>query len=243
MPEPLFAPIPLPGPDVEGVVAGITPPLDACGYPLDLAAPEDHLGPLQTVFGASGWPVYWIRQIHGSEVVEVSDAHPSGPIATADALMTDRPGILLLTRHADCPPVLVYDPVHRVLGLAHSGRKGTLSNIAGALVRAMSNAYGSIPADMVASIGPGIRSCCYQVGEEVLEEAESGTDGRWFVRRRGDLFMDLQGMIASRLWEGGLHQVHGEHEAECTCCGPSRLHSYRHDGTKLRFAAVAGMLP
>jgi YfiH family protein len=225
-------------------VAGITPPRDASGAPLHLTATEACDADIGIAFGATGWPVYWVSQVHGAEVVRVAAGRPTRPLPRADALVTDAPGVLLATRHADCTPVLVWDPVRRAVGLAHSGRKGTLLDVAGAVVNAMQAAYDSDPRDLVASIGPGIRSCCYEVGPDVLEEADRlGVDRRWFSHREAGVYLDLQGLIASQLRDRGLTHVHGEREAECTRCGPTQLHSYRRDGTKLRFAAVAGVRP
>lgn len=242
MPRP-YVPIPFPGPAPRGLVAGVTPPSDGEGRPLDLLRPAATLEATREAFDTLGWPAYWVGQVHGREVARIEGGAPPGPAGTADALMTDAPAALLLTRHADCPPVLLWDPARHAVGLAHSGRKGAFLDISGALVSAMSDAYGSEPGHILASIGPGIRSCCYEVGPEVVREArELGLD-RFVSERGAGSYLDLHGVIAGRLRAAGVREVYGERDAECTCCGPSRMHSYRRDGTGLRFAAVAGIEP
>lgn len=162
----------------------------------------------------------------------------------ADALVTNRPGTLLVTRHADCPPLLVWDPKRRVLGLAHSGRRGTLANIAGAMVRRMVDQYASNPQALVAHIGPGIRKCCYEVGQEIQAEAtRMGWGDEYFDTRAGSTYMNLQKLLYDQLHAAGVAAIYGEQDAECTRCGPTQMHSYRREGSKVCFAAVAGILP
>ena len=242
MPRP-YVPIPFPGPAHRGLVAGITPPADSEGRPLDLLRPAEALEATREAFGAPSWPAYWVGQVHGRDVVRIEGAAPPGRAGTADALMTAAPGALLLTRHADCPPVLLWDPARPAVGLAHSGRKGTFLGISGALVSAMREAYGSEPGEMLASIGPGIRSCCYKVGPEVVREARELGLGRFVQERDEGSYLDLHGIIAGQLRAAGVREVYGERDAECTHCGPTEMHCYRRDGTTLRFAAVAGVSP
>lgn len=226
------------------VLAGITPPTDKAGCLLDLRTPDASLDAVRGTLGATDWPAHWLAQVHGAEVLAVDSYTSPGLVGRTDALVTNRPGVLLLTRHADCPVLLVWDPVRSVLGLAHSGRRGSLANITHAVVTCMAELFGSVPEQITASIGPGIRRCCYEVGKEVLEEAELvGHHHTYFEHRDGRIYMDLQGLIGDQLRSAGVQSIHGETEAECTHCGPSGLHSYRRDGTNACFAAAAGILP
>ena len=250
-----FALLPFPGPPLDGIVAGVTPPVDAAGNPLDLADSASQVENLRAALGSPApgdaqprereWQVVSVWQVHGKDVLRVGGGHGpvggSGP-TKADALITDEPGVLLLTRHGDCLPILYWDPVHRAVGLAHSGRRGTLANIAGAVVERMRAEFGSDPGEMIASIGPGVRSCCYSVGEEVVETAR-GIPGakRYLSSRDGRCYLDLQGYVGGQLAGAGVRSICGVLDSECTCCGPTRMHSYRRGGSKLRFAAVAGV--
>ena len=238
--------LPFPGPEDDALFSGVSAPFDAQGQVVDLRRLLTWQSTLEALPPVGGWTVRGISQVHGATIHEAdkADGTTLGTLPEADALVTDRPGVLLVTRHADCPPVLLYDARRRVLGLAHSGRKGTLANIAGALVERMQQRFGSEPGELLASVGPGIRGCCYEVGPEALDGALGPGSAEPYVERRsGRLYLDLQAMIGAQLRAAGVGAVWGETDGECTCCGSARLHSYRRDRTTHRFAAVAGILP
>ena len=86
-----------------------------------------------------------------------------------DGLMTDIPGIVLVTFYADCVPLYFLDPVHRAAAVSHSGWKGTAAAMGARTLEAMNQAYGTRPEDVLACIGPSICQDCYEVGEEVAE--------------------------------------------------------------------------
>jgi len=111
------------------------------------------------------------RQVHGVAVLRVEAAGAgrgatpgSEPIGTADALMTDVPGVPLLSLHADCQPIFFADPVRRVVAVAHAGWRGAVADVAGRTVLALADAYGSDPADLVVALGPAIGGELYEVG-------------------------------------------------------------------------------
>jgi polyphenol oxidase len=93
-----------------------------------------------------------------------SDGPPCG-----DALVTDQPGILLSVRTADCVPLLLVDPGRRAIAAVHAGWRGSLNRIAEKTVGEMRRAFHSRPEELLAAIGPSIRACCYEVGQEVVE--------------------------------------------------------------------------
>ena len=117
------------------------------------------------------------RQVHGCQVHYVGAEHRGTLVPGCDALITDRPGVALLLRFADCVPVLLYDPRRKAIGLAHSGWRGTVARVAGATVRAMAERFGSHPGELLAAIGPAIGPCCYEIGQDVLRGVEN-TFGR-----------------------------------------------------------------
>lgn len=86
-----------------------------------------------------------------------------------DGLITDVPGLVLYTSHADCVPVFFYDPCRRVIALAHSGWKGTVARIGEVTVSKMQEIYGCRPQDIYAAIGPSICQDCYEVSEDVAQ--------------------------------------------------------------------------
>ncbi len=230
-----------PGPRKPGVISGHSPPRDDVGTPVDMGTPGDWLQFLPPRPDGAPWQAHWIRQVHGRAVLAVDDTAPSGPIGTADAMVTSRPGVLLVTRHADCAPILFWDPRVRALGLAHSGRRGTLANIAAAVIGAMGELYGTVPHDLQISIGAGIRACCYEIQEDVASEVREANGDRYLVHRQGATYFDGPRMIEVQCRDEGVIHVHGGMDGECTCCGPNQYFSYRRDGTKRRFAAVAGV--
>ncbi len=129
------------------------------------------------------WPSVGMRQVHSS-VIHCVDEGPGKPLQ-GDGLITDRPGIVLAVRVADCLPVLVADPVRRAVGAFHAGWRGTLARIVEKGVGEFRRHFGSDPADLKAAIGPGIHSCCYEVSEELRDKF-----GSQFAYA-GDLFEEV----------------------------------------------------
>lgn len=151
-----------------------------------------------------------------------------------DGLMTDELGIALVTYYADCVPLLFLDPVHHVIGLAHSGWKGTVGRMGENMVAAMAETYGSRPADMVAAIGPSICRECYEVGEEVAERFWQLFGGRESCggivvqgKTEGKYQLDL--WLANRriLEEAGIPGDSISVTDICTCHNSSYLFSHR----------------
>ena len=85
----------------------------------------------------------------------------------ADGLVTDIPGVTLAVYSADCLPILLYDPVRRVVGAVHAGWRGTALGIAAKAVERMVDCYGCDRLDILAAVGPGISKCCFETHEDV----------------------------------------------------------------------------
>lgn len=122
-------------------------------------------------------PLVTLRQIHSSVVhrisaVDIADIREEA-VLQGDGLMTSEPGVLLGIQTADCIPVLVADRKTHAVAAFHAGWRGTVKRIVEHGLGRMRIEFGSRPEDFVAAIGPGIRSCCYAVGEEVRSEFES----------------------------------------------------------------------
>ena len=168
------------------------------------------------------------RQVHGNTVRAVGRAERGNHLPDCDALISNTPGVVLLQRHADCPPVFVLDPQRRAVGVAHSGWRGTLSNVAGAMVRAMQDAYGSAPEALVAGIGPAIGACCYHVGNEVSQSfVERYAHGQHWISPRADgrVYLNLAQAIRAQLLEAGVRQI--ESADLCTACNVHDFYSAR----------------
>ena len=110
------------------------------------------------------------HQVHGDRVAVVTSARTTREeLEGYDALVTDVPGVAIGARTADCIPVLMYDPVRRVVAAVHSGWKGTVLKIAAKVLAVMASKYGTRAADILAVIGPGIGPDSFQVGPEVAD--------------------------------------------------------------------------
>jgi YfiH family protein len=195
------------------------------------AKPLDHLAWLEHGFGtriSSGWPGTTdhasLRQIH-SDIVVI--AEHTGCLAEGDALVTNRPGITLSIRTADCLPILMADPTHRAVAAVHAGWRGAALGIVPKTVRAMTERFGTRPEDLVVAIGPGIGACCFEVGPEVAVQFQ-----QWFPER-ADLAshtkVDLVETISRQLRRNGVAVRHLATANLCTVCDASVFHSYRRD--------------
>jgi YfiH family protein len=163
-------------------------------------------------------------------------------MVTADA------GVFLSMRFADCVPILLNDPVRHAIGLAHAGWRGTVKNAAGAAVQAMVKELGCSPGNITAVIGPAIGSCCYQVGEDVIQAVEAtfprvtaSDNGAQLVSRRNGqrAYLDL--------WEANRRQLAAARVGQvvvsglCTACHTDHFFSHRAERGKTgRFGVVMG---
>ena len=179
---------------------------------------------------SDGWPrggeVVSLKQIHSDIAWVVREC--SGCIGEGDALITAQPGLLLTIRTADCIPVLIADPVRRVVAAIHAGWRGSAAGIAGKTVKKMVESFSSDPADLIAAIGPGIGLCCFEVGPEVASQfgASGGHVDLAEANRR-----DLAAAGVLRIAVG----------APCTHCQPGLFHSYRRDKAQGRMVSGIGI--
>ena len=144
-----------------------------------------------------------VGAVHGSTVERVDS--PRERVDDVDGLITDRPRIALFATYADCYPILLWDPEHHAVGLAHAGWRGTEADVAAETVRAMAREFGSEPSRMKGAVGPGICGRCYEVGQEVAARFDSR-----FVRDStpGRFLLDLAAANRSQLEEQGVREVY-----------------------------------
>ena len=168
-------------------------------------------------------------------------------IAKTDALITDEPGLPLLLCFADCTPILLLDPAHRAVGIAHGGWKGTVRRIAAKTVLRMQREFGTRPEDVLAAIGPSIGPCCYEVGSEVerqFQEAFSGHEAALFSHPDavGGTHLSLWAANCLQLEEIGVLREHIDEARTCTACHHEDFFSYRADGGQTgRLGAVIAL--
>jgi YfiH family protein len=183
--------------------------------------------------GLSADDLAWMRQVHGADVCYLG-AGTAQPPGAVDAIFTDVPGRALCVLVADCVPVLVADPVARIIGAAHAGREGMVAGVAGALVSAMV-AAGASPARMRALTGPAICGGCYEVPPELSELVCAAVPQARCQTLDGTTGLDIPAGVRAQLAAAGVGWVRSV--PRCTK-ESADLFSYRRDGMTGRFAGV-----
>lgn len=153
-----------------------------------------------------------------------------------DGLITDVPGITLVTFYADCVPLYLVDPVHHAIGLSHSGWRGTVRRMGQVTMDAMKEAFGTRPEDVTACIGPSICRDCFEVGEEVAEAFADAFDPQYrdalyrANEKPGKYQLDLWKANEIIFQEAGVpkEQIHTTNI--CTMCNSDYLFSHRRVG-------------
>jgi YfiH family protein len=194
-------------------------------------------------------------QVHGNGVLRLTANHTgrgarpeSVQAGIADALITNEPGVVLLSMHADCLPILLADPVGRAVGIVHAGWRGTVVDVAGAAVREMTAAYGTDPGTLLAYLGPAIGAGCYEVGADVASAWTSlagPADQAVALQAAGECWtFDLAAANVYLLRQAGLRSDHIEASGICTRCSGEDWFSHRGQGPATgRFGAVIALEP
>jgi len=229
------------------------PPFDSLNLGLHVGDdPERVIGNyelLSTVLAFGLDTLVACKQVHGDRVIEVREGDERRLSflqcrEEGDAMVTNIPGLVLMVRVADCIPVVFYDPVQRVIGIAHAGWRGTCRAIAAKTVEVLIDRYASNPATILVGIGPGIGPCCYEVDNQVksLYEEDFSYGRRLIEERNGKLFLNLWEANRSQMLDTGIREEHIELAGLCTSCHPQFFFSHRRErGRTGRFAALIGM--
>ena len=193
------------------------------------------------VLGIYAGDLVFSDQVHGDRILYVDQQDRGKGIVQpvemeeVDGLITDRPQVALVTLYADCVPLYFLDPVKKVIGLAHSGWRGTVQEIGRKMVERFAADFHSDPQDILAGIGPSIGPCCFEVGPEVVE-AFAETFPEWIE----DVARMPAGKVKAHidLWEtnrrilerAGLLPDHITVPDICTTHRPEYFHSHRRSG-------------
>ena len=154
-----------------------------------------------------------------------------------DGLVTNVPGITLVTFFADCVPLYVIDPVHRAIGLSHSGWRGTVERMGEKTLKVMEKEYGTRAEDVVVGIGPSICQDCFEVGPEVADAFAGAFQKEklpclYYKKENGKYQSDLWKANEIIFEEAGVKEEHIHVTDICTHCNPKFLFSHRAVGTK-----------
>lgn len=189
---------------------------------------------------AAGDPVavVSVKQVHGTDALVLDRPVKVGETIAGgwDALITNRPQVLLTVRTADCVPVLVHDPMSKVVAAVHAGWRGAIAGILPKTLSILRRRFGSNPLRMQIGIGPSVGPCCYEVDEPVLERLRAGFPGwRTVIREVGGrrAMLDLQDLLWRQAASAGVPEEHIRAVRVCTVCHPALFYSYRREGTVL----------
>jgi len=155
-------------------------------------------------------------------------------IRDTDVLITNTPSLPLALHFADCACIFLLDPVHRAIGVAHAGWKGTVEGAVIAAVDGMTREFGTEPKDLLAAIAPSIGRCCYVVSEDVAKRFYKvfPNEDRVFKQYSSTKWrVDLKVANSILLNRAGLVDSNIAISDECTCCDIDEFFSYRRDGS------------
>lgn len=184
----------------------------------------------------------WLKQVHGTRVVNAEDCIDSDPAAVpeADASMTRQAGVACTVMTADCLPVLFCDRSGTVVAAAHAGWRGLLDGVLEATIAAM-----GVPTDeLMAYLGPAIGPQAFEVGDEVRSAFVAVSDGAasaFSPGHAGKWLADIYQLARQRLSAEGMAQVYGGDF--CTVSDAARFFSYRRDGQTGRMASLIWLDP
>jgi hypothetical protein len=182
-------------------------------------------------------------QVHSARVQRAQRESRWRECESCDALWTAEPHVALGIKVADCLPVAMIDPIHSVVANVHSGWRGTLQNITAETISGLQRASEFDPATSLAYLGPSIRACCFEVGEEVVEQfaAEFDDVERYVDRSKSKPHLDLVAVTNDVLRSRGFREEKIFDSGLCTRCEGSVFHSHRRKekvcGRNLAFVA------
>lgn len=178
------------------------------------------------------------KQVHGDNVLVVDEnflkakSSNNQPSQGYDALITDLPEIPLMTFYADCVPIFLLDPVNKVIGLVHSGWRGTALHIVEKTVEKMKKIYNTKPEHLLAAIGPSIERDCFEVDgdtAEIFRNSFNNYDEIALMKGNGKYLIDLWLANKKMLLESGVRQQNINESQMCTRCNRELFFSHRRD--------------
>lgn len=203
----------------------------------DPADVEENLRRIAKAIGVRRDSLTFTNQTHTTNVAVVKEEDKGRRFQETDGMITNVPGICLVTFYADCVPLYFVDPVKKVVGLSHSGWRGTVGKMGKVTVELMQKTYGSDPEDILATVGPSICQDCYEVSEDVILEFQKSFEEQdwqqiYYKKENGKYQLNLWKANELIFREAGILPEHIAVTNVCTHCNPEILFSHRTTGDK-----------
>jgi len=186
-----------------------------------------------------------VKQVHGTDALVLDSPVEQGHVFDGgwDALVTDQPGVMVTVRTADCVPVLLHDPVRRVVAAIHAGWRGAVAGIVPKTVALLVSRFGATVKDMRMAIGPSAGPCCYEVDEPVLTRLRD-VFPEWHSVvspvNPQKARLDLRAFVRRQALVAGLDAERIATVNACTICQPDLFFSYRREGV-VKATMVSGI--
>jgi hypothetical protein len=181
-----------------------------------------------------------MRQIHSDIVHIVSEDDDFEHPPQCDALITNKKNIPLMIMSADCAPIIIYDPLLHVIAVVHAGREGAFKNIIAKTIAQMQEHFTCKPASLHVSLGASIHGCCYEVNENIANEAKALGYQEMLSYKNSAPFLHVNTIVKKQLEETGVKQI--DEIALCSACHHETFFSYRADGGITGRTAAVAML-
>lgn len=189
---------------------------------------------LTKALGLDSEKLFLANQVHGDQVFVLNEnpgkRYFSYNHLDYDAIITSHVGIPIGVLTADCIPIIMLDPVKKVIAIVHSGWRGTCLNIVGNVVNKFKKEFGSDPSDIIASLGPSIGKCCYEVDIKVIRSIKnSSPNWKDYIEplKTNRYLLDMAGINIEQLVFSGLDPTCIHKTELCTVCHPNLFFSYR----------------
>lgn len=192
-----------------------------------------------------------VNQVHGTDVVVVGKSSKVSGGVQADALVTSVAGPILGVLTADCVPVFFWDKSKKVAGIAHAGWRGLKAGILHQVLQVFCKHFHSAYSAIQTLLGPAIRRCCYEVGEEFqsffpshYRRLDSGSGSMQIVTARASKGrVDLIGVACEQLLNEGVLAQNIRDSGICTSCQNQRFFSARRESTSERILSIIQIQP
>lgn len=199
------------------------------------ATVEGNRSLLARAFGINQEALVTPRQVHGSDILVINEPNEDFShflSVEGDAVITNQPNVMIGVCVADCVPILLCDPDHRVIAVVHAGWKGTAEKLVSKTVAGMRSEFGSEPSRLHAAVGPCIQKCCYEVDEPVKQAFQKGGivwDSCAVPKSPGKWQLDLGAANRELLLLAGVPADAVQISDQCVCCHSEQFFSYRRD--------------